>query len=78
MDTTIRNLRRETYLAARARAVLKGKTVGELISNAIDYYLALPDPELDRDKRGSFFDLPCYDLGSKNKTLSTDIDQILY
>lgn len=39
MDTTIRNLDEEAYRALRARAVLEGRTVGELISEAIRGYL---------------------------------------
>ena len=35
MDTTVRNLDPQAYRALRARAVLEGRTVGELISEAI-------------------------------------------
>ena len=40
MDTTVRNLDPQAYRALRARAVLEGRTVGELISEAIRAYLA--------------------------------------
>ena len=40
MDTTIRNLDPTAYRALRARAVLEGRTIGELISEAIRAYLA--------------------------------------
>ncbi len=42
MDTTIRNLDEQAYRAIRARAVMEGRTVGELISEAIRGYLARP------------------------------------
>ena len=40
MDTTIRNLDAQAYRALRARAVLEGRTVGDLINEAIRAYLA--------------------------------------
>ena len=44
MDTTIRNLDEQAYRALRARAVLEGRTVGELIGEAIrGYLLRVPD-----------------------------------
>jgi hypothetical protein len=39
MDTTVRNLDEQAYRALRVRAVLEGRTVGELISEAIWSYL---------------------------------------
>jgi plasmid stability protein len=39
MDTTVRNLDEQAYRALRARAVMEGRTVGELISEAIRSYL---------------------------------------
>lgn len=44
MDTTIRNLDEQAYKALRARAVLEGRTVGEVINEAIRGYLARPTP----------------------------------
>ena len=44
MDTTIRNLDDQAYKALRARAVLEGRTVGEVINEAIRGYLARPVP----------------------------------
>jgi D-sedoheptulose 7-phosphate isomerase len=39
MDTTVRNLDDQAYRALRARAVLEGRTVGDLINEAIRAYL---------------------------------------
>jgi len=44
MDTTIRNLDEQAYKALRARAVLEGRTIGEVINEAIRGYLARPTP----------------------------------
>ena len=40
MDTTIRNLDEHVYRALRARAVLQGRNVGELLNEAMRAYLA--------------------------------------
>ena len=42
MDTTVRNLDESAYRALRARAVMEGRTVGALITEAIRGYLARP------------------------------------
>jgi plasmid stability protein len=42
MDTTVRNLDEHAYRALRARAVLEGRTVGDLISEAMREYLKRP------------------------------------
>jgi hypothetical protein len=75
MDKTIRNLKKEAYLAIRAKAVLKGKNIGEMISEAIEKYLALPE-----FSKSSFSiqDLSRFSLGRGNKKLSSQIDSILY
>jgi hypothetical protein len=39
MGATVRNLDEQAHRAFRARAVLEGRTVGELISEAIRVYL---------------------------------------
>ena len=39
MDTTIRNLDGQAYKELRARAVLEGRTVGEVLNEAIRGYL---------------------------------------
>jgi plasmid stability protein len=40
MDTFIRNLDASTYRAARARAALEGRAVGEVVTTALREYLA--------------------------------------
>jgi plasmid stability protein len=62
VDTTIRNLDEHAYRALRLRAVQEGRTIGELISEAIRGYLgrrprkqgtaSLRDLRLDRIRRG--------------------------
>jgi len=75
MITTIRNLDPEAYRALKARAALSGRTVGELVSEAIQTYLAAPDPF---GKRGSLRDLTPEDAGPGSEHLSDDIDAIVY
>ena len=48
MDTTIRNLDEQTYRALKARAALAGKTVGEVLDEAIRLYLARPELPVSR------------------------------
>lgn len=40
MDTLIRNIDASTYRAARARAALEGRSVGDLVTAALREYLA--------------------------------------
>ena len=40
MDTLIRNIDAPTYRAARARAALEGRSVGEVVTEALRDYLA--------------------------------------
>lgn len=75
MDTTVRNLDEQAYRALRARAVLEGRTVGELISEAIRSYLGRGTV-----KRGStslrMLRPEPYPEG--NERLSSEIDAIVY
>lgn len=73
MDTTIRNLDEQAYKALRARAVLEGRTVGEVINEAIRGYLARPTP----GKR-SLRDLKPIRFPAGNENLSSEIDEIVY
>lgn len=73
MDTTIRNLDEQAYKALRARAVLEGRTVGEVINDAIRGYLARPTP----GKR-SLRDLKPIRFPDGNENLSSEIDEIVY
>ena len=75
MDTTVRNLDPQAYRALRARAVLEGRTVGELISEAIRVYLAHRPA-----KRGgrTLRDLRPEPFPEGNERLSLEIDTIVY
>jgi hypothetical protein len=75
MDTTVRNLDERAYRALRARAVLEGRTVGELISEAIRSYLGS-----GALKRGtaSLRDLRPEAFPEGNEQLSSEIDAIVY
>jgi plasmid stability protein len=75
MDTTVRNLEEQAYKALRARAVLEGRTVGALISEAIRSYL-----ERSTIKRGtaSLRDLQPELYPEGNEKLTSEIDAIVY
>ena len=75
MDTTVRNLDEKAYRALRARAVLEGRTVGELISEAIRGYLGRRAV-----KRGtaSLRALRPEAYPEGNEQLSSEIDTIVY
>jgi len=75
MDTTIRNLDVQAYRALRARAVLEGRTVGELVSEAIRVYLVRgPIKSGTRSLR----ELRPEPFPEGNEQLSSEIDQIVY
>ena len=75
MDTTVRNLDEQAYRELRARAVLEGRTVGELISEAIRSYLASRAV-----KRGkvSLRELKPEPFAEGNEKLSSEIDTVVY
>lgn len=75
MDTTIRNLNETTYRAIKARAVMEGRTVGELVSEAMRLYLFRP---LAEEKTLSMRDWKPCDFGPGTENLSRQIDEILY
>jgi plasmid stability protein len=75
MDTTIRNLDEEAYRALKARAALKGKTIGEVLNEAIRSYLGRPG---DSPKRGSLSTLAPEKYPKGNERLSEEIDAIVY
>jgi plasmid stability protein len=74
MDTTIRNLDETAYRALKARAALTGKSIGELVNEAIRSYLARPDTA----KRGSLKDLQPEDYPGGNERLSEQVNEIVY
>jgi plasmid stability protein len=75
MDTTIRNLDDRAYRALRARAALEGRTVGELMSEAIRAYLSQSG---SRRGRRSLRDLVPEPYPEGNERLSSEIDAVLY
>ena len=75
MDTTIRNLDEQSYRALRARAVLEGRTVGELITEAIrGYLLRVPG----KQGRASLRALKPEPFPEGNERLASEIDAIVY
>jgi plasmid stability protein len=75
MDTTVRNLDERAYRRLRARAVLEGKTVGELMSEAMRAYLERP---IGAARTGSLRDLRPEPYPEGNESLSREIDAIVY
>jgi len=75
MDTTIRNLDQRAYRRLKARASLTGKTIGEVVNEAIRAYLSSPGPE---GRRGSLRRLrpQAYPKGTEH--LSQEIDRVVY
>ena len=75
MDTTIRNLDAEAYRALKAQAALTGKTIGELINEAILAYLRSRPTEA---KTESLADLKPVTYPSGSEQLSEQVDSIVY
>jgi plasmid stability protein len=75
MNTTIRNIDEKTYRALKARAALSGKTMGEMINEAIQAYLARTE---FLPRRGSLRDLAPESYPKGNERLSEEIDAIVY
>jgi len=75
MDTTVRNLDEQAYRLLRSQAVLEGKTVGELMNDAIRAYLGR-----HRVKGGtaSLRDWKPEAYPEGNEHLSKEIDTIVY
>jgi hypothetical protein len=73
MDATIRNLDEQMYRDLCARAVMEGRTVREVISEAIRGYLARPMPS-----RGSLRALKPRRFSQGKERLSSEIDSIVY
>jgi plasmid stability protein len=75
MDTTIRNLDESAYRSLKARAALAGKTVGEMVNEAIRAYLARPDVGT---KTGSLRDIVPEAYPDGSERLSEEIDTVVY
>jgi len=75
MDTTIRKLDEQAYRELKARAALDGRSIGELVSEAIRSYLARPQVG---GRLKSLKDLRPQPYPDGNERLSLEIDQIVY
>jgi plasmid stability protein len=75
MDTTIRNIDENAYRELKARAALTGRTVGDLITEAIRAYLAASNP---LPKRASLRDLEPEEYPEGNERLSESVDTVVY
>ena len=75
MDTTIRNIDKEVYRRIKARAAVAGRTVGDVLNDAMRLYLAQPEM---REKRGSLRDLRPETYPEGTEGLSDQIDEIVY
>jgi hypothetical protein len=75
MDTTVRNLEEQAYRALRARAVREGRTVGELINEAIRSDLERPALKQGKTSLRALVPEPFPD---GNEHLSSSIDDIVY
>jgi len=74
MDTTIRNLDERAYREIKARAALEGKTIGQLVNEALRLYLASPSP-IDRY---TLKDLEPVSFPPGSERLSEEIDETVY
>jgi len=75
MDTAIPNLDPQAYRALRARAVVEGRPVGELISDTIRAYLARG---IAKRGGGTLRALRPEPYPEGNERLSLEIDAIIY
>jgi plasmid stability protein len=80
MDITLRNLDEQAYRELRARAMLEGRTVSDLISEAIREYLGRGTAKRSTPKRGaaSLRSLRPEPYSEGNEQLSCEIDGIVY
>jgi len=74
MDTTIRNLDEGAYRELKARAALSGRTIGDLVNEAIRAYLARPGAT----GRRSIRDLTPEPYPEGMERLSEEIDAVAY
>lgn len=75
MDTTIRNLDEDGYRRLKAHAALTGRSIGEIVNDAIRLYLE----RAERPRSGrSLADLPSDEYPVGNERLSEEVDSIAY
>lgn len=75
MNATIRNIDGNLYRMLKARAAREGRTIGEVLNDAIRSYLS--ESSSPRKKR-SLFDIAPEPFPPGNERLSEQIDEILY
>ena len=75
MDTTIRNLDEHAYRRLKAREALAGKTIGEVVNEAIHAYLSGSVPA---GKQYGWEDLRPMEFPPGNERLSEEIDRVVY
>jgi hypothetical protein len=75
MDTTIRILDERAYRLLKARAALAGKTIGEVVNEAIRAYLARPGVDY---RGGSLRQLRPQAYPEGTERLSQEIDAVAY
>lgn len=75
MDTTIRNLDEAAYREIKARAALSGKTIGEVVNEALRAYLATPGPY---ERTGSLREIRPRPYPEGNEDLSERVDAVVY
>ncbi len=75
MDTTIRNLDEKTYRRLKSTAALSGRSIGELVNEALRAYLDRPN---GLDRRSSLRSWKPRDYPEGCERLSEGIDQMLY
>ena len=76
MDVTIRNVDETAYRALKARAALDGKTVGEVLNEALKAFLGRPDQSIKQPGILQSFQPELFPPG--NERLSEQIDRIVY
>ncbi len=75
MDTTIRNIDESVFRKLKARAALEGKTIGELLNEAIKTFL---DSVHTIKKKKSLLDITPQPFPKGTEKLSEEVDSILY
>ena len=75
MDTSVRNLDEQTYQALQARALIEGRTVGDLLNEAMRAYLVRIAPN---HRRSTLRVLEPEPFPEGNERLSEEIDSIVY
>ncbi len=75
MDTTIQNLDDDAYRELKARAAREGRTMGQMVNEAIRSYLARPE---SAGEEGSLLDITPEQWPVGNERVSEEIDAIVY